>query len=685
MAGFVITVATSLAQGNSPAMANSTATQSLAGSNETDSEVIRLPINIDLFKELEAGHIATAAFNPEQDHDRISIIFSEISLPPGAYLQIIPSGNEYPITYNYPEFYDPKGSTNFESDPVSAEGVSVRLVYPDGHKIAAGGKANIIGYRLTKNSTADGAPNTARRRTTRAIIGGSQMKHATCYQEINPNFYRRSLSVAKINNETESGSGWNITGADPYVMTNHHVAGGIGPKRHSLIYNYESPTCDPASAAKNTLAIKTEAVVASGGGDNENDWSVYKADELAWQEAGIIPFFGSLWMDTARSTPPQLNNLPLFIPQHAAAAVKRMTHLNDDGTPCGVTKMYTSGNGKIAVVQYNCDTYAGSSGSPVLSQQSYGVIAEHYAGLDANYGVGINRIYSSIASIIPDANRPDKAVVGKGKVLVSNVAVVPHIPAEVSLGLRQALDLKALDDTRLTNYGKYYLFKAKGRGADGRIKTLNARLSLQPGNNSSAAQRLSISFLPEDNPGITSDVFSGWMAFYLNDYNGGENLANLIVPFTWEKYDPFISPFPPGTEVPEYTVTAGQPAVTGQIRLSAGNFGFTTLRTGQGPMSLIAGTTGFSTLSVQVKDESGQTRIMKLRGQRKIPCSRTLRQMNDYAGCVSGDKLASLVVSYKDEDNPDLPKGRRYQGVLPVQAQRDTSSMPLLINIDVKT
>lgn len=687
MASLIVIAGAWLAQSTAPVMANNTSiiSQSSASPDETVNKIAYLPKNIDLFKELESSRSATVTFNPEQDYDHISILFSEIALPENAYLQIIPSSTDGPITYNYPEFYNRKGSKDFESDPVSAKGVSVRLVYPEKYKSLKNGKVNIIGYRLTKDSSENWARNTTRSRVSRAVIDLNQMKEAICYQELNPNFYQRSLAVAKINNGSANGSGWNIAGVGPYVMTNHHVAGGVGPKKHSLIYNFQSPTCDPVADSVNRLTIKTEAVVASGGENGFNDWSIYKVDELAWREAGIVPFFGNLWMDTIPSTSSQLVNLPLFIPQHPRGREKKITHLHDDGAPCSVTGAFSNNQGQIAGVKYNCDTAPGSSGSPVLSQKSYGVIAEHSSGGTSNHGVSIKRIYDRIASLTPDANKPDKAVVGKGKIIVSNATVVSHMSAEVPLDLHQSVDLKALDDTRLINYGNYYLFKARGRGSDGKVKSLNARLSIQQSaKGSAAAQKLVISFLQDDNIGMLPELASGWMAFYLNDYNGGTNLANLIVPFTWEGYDPFMSPFPAHTKVEEYTVTARQPAISHQIQLNAGDFGFTTLRTGQGPMSLAAGTTGFSAISVQVKDEVGQIQIMKLRGQRKVTCSRDLREMNDYTGCASGDRRANLVVSYLHDDNPDLPKGHRYQGILPVQAQRDVSSVPLLVNIDVE-
>lgn len=683
MTGLLAVAVTWAIQSVNPAIAssNSTTSQSFTFPNQVDNQIVRLPQDIDLFKKLGTNHSATVTFNPEQDYEKISILFSKISLPAGAYLQIIPSRTEKPITYNYPEFYNRTGNGSFESDPVPAGGVTVRLVYPKGHKAPFNGKADIIGYRLIKDP-ARAAQTNMRTGTVGSIIGQNQMKQAVCYQEINPSFYQRSLAVATANGG--DGTGWNIAGDGPYMMTNHHVAGDVGPKRHSLTYNYESPTCNPAADSQNSLTIKTESVIASGGGGNENDWSIYKVDELAWQEAGIVPLFGNLWMDTSHSTSSQLNKLPLFLPQHPWGAVKRITHLHDDGNSCAVTKVNTDNQGQPLSLAYNCDTDGGSSGSPVLSQQSYGVIAEHYAGATSyNIGIDISHIYRSIAPTFPDANRQDKSILGKGKVLVFNSTIVPYMPAEISLNLQQSLDLKALDDSRLVNYGTYYLFKAKGRGSDGEIKTVNARLS--PSNDKSAGvQKITISVLSEDNPGLTPELLSGWMAFYVNDYNGGGNLANLVVPFTFDEYDPFVSPFSPDTQVPAYTVTAEQQATSDQIQPVASNFGFTAVRTGQGPMTLVTNSTGYSALKVQVKDENGRVDIIKLRGQRKTTCSPNLRQMNDYTGCGSSPKPATLIVTYQNDDNPDLPKGHRYQGIFPVQTQRDTVSEPMLINIDVK-
>lgn len=140
-------------------------------------------------------------------------------------------------------------------------------------------------------------------------IINNTIKQAVCYEGINDVFYKKSLSVMKANGT----SGWNIAGG-PYVVTNHHVAGGVGSKRHTLVYNYESPTCQPVENANNTLRIQTNGVIASGEKGGDQDWYLYEVDEITWEEAGISPIFGALTIETQNNN--QLIGMPVFIAQH---------------------------------------------------------------------------------------------------------------------------------------------------------------------------------------------------------------------------------------------------------------------------------------------------------------------------------------------------------------------------------
>lgn len=621
-----------------------------------------LPAPISLLDRMAENHSALADITAEKNTRSLTVVFGEIKLSPGSWLQVFSEDNRQSYIYNDADFYSEQGVTGFESDTLLGGKVTVRVVYPDGKPAAEDG-VQILGYRAQGMAKA------------RVIIGSSQIKQAACYK-LNEEIYGHSRAVVKAN----GASGWNIAGG-PWVMTNHHVAGDIGEKKHSLIYHYRSSDCDSENAdVDNFLTIKSQRVVASGQGPGapapgNHDWSLYQADELAWQEAGIVPFFGALWLDT-ESEPGQLSGHPLYVPQHPGGRPRQISSLADNGQACGVI------SASADKVKYNCDTYGGSSGSPVLSQRSNGVLALHYGG-SSNHNTGVNSrvVYNGIKHLLPAANLPVSASQGKGKVKVVPVSFAPGLPATVDSGVTDAVDIAALDASRMKRDGNDYLFTAKGRSAAGKVSDITVRLHPLAGPDGTLSGKLNLSASSRDNPGMDDGLLTGWMAFSLNRQADGRNVKNLILPFSSEYYDPFSSPFSPDAQVMKMRLTESQPALSEPVKHTT-NIGFLAVRSGQGPMTLLSGGTGYSPLTVQVKNEAGQLQVVKLRGQRKTRCSPALRPMNSMTGCGVGAAPASLQLSYVAEDNADLPGGH-YQGMVPVIASRDAFTQPLLVEVDL--
>jgi len=583
--------------------------------------------------------------------NEMSVMFDVIKLPKKSFIHIFSEDLSESYYYTDSDFYTDNGCTDFECIPMSSEKFFIRVVYHDSVQ-------GLIKYSSLRHYQPD---------NMRSVINNT-FKMAVCYKEINDLFYQKSLSVMKAN----SGSGWNITGG-PYVVTNHHVAGAVGSKQHALTYNYESPTCSPENPAENSLILRTKGVVATGGGSGQpgGDWSLYEVDKLTWEEAGVVPIFGALSVEIKENN--ELKGMPVVMPQHPWGKVKRIASVDGDGEPCVVTSATND------VIKYNCDSDGGSSGSPVLSQETGGVIAEHYAGGGSfNVGVNIKKVYDGIKHLLPSSNDPKEAVIGLGKALTRSVEITPvtknviNIPTEETFVLKSTLKDSA---GRFYKNGNDYIFIAKFNTPDGETDSIVFKMRVEHSN-----IHILKAYLP--NQARLNDysvLFSGWMSFHVNSEKDGSNLFNLIIPFAYEDYDPFTVPFEPTQTV---TVTTDSPAITSAITHDS-NIGFVAVRTGQGPLALNSQTsTGYTVLTVQVKDEIGNIDIVYLRGQRKTRCAPNLRPMDDYTGCGSSAVPAQLIVSYHGEDNVDLPGGH-WLGLLPVMATRNNFNEPILVNVDI--
>ncbi|MDR6352589.1 carbohydrate-binding protein [Pantoea sp. SORGH_AS_0659] len=616
-------------------------------------------VPVELFELLGADNVANYTVENPHPERPLAISFSRVHLPEGAYLQLISANaeGEQSHYYNQPVFYQNDGG-QFVTDHVHGTTAVIRLVVPAGFT-SGEYRAEIDGFSQPSVTS------------QRAIIGGNQLVRAECLKESEPEIYAHSLATNQIKN----GSGWNLTGG-PYVVTNHHIAGGVGPASYPVKYNFLSPGCSGSATPTDVLLLRTSRVIASGGGGAENDWSVLQMDELAYDEAAIPELFGTLSFDTT-FTPTQLVNHSAYISGHPQLRPREISYLNDDGKKCRVLRTVSEGKS----VRHNCDTEGGNSGSPLISQITHGVIAEHSAGATTeNHAAGASQIYNKIESLIPQANNLAASVTGVGNVVVREASLGPWLPAVVTVPAKKGSLLSAIKTGRLKHENGYDLFQANVRDTSGKIQTLKTRLT--PQNNADDSQSSwKIEVRPEDNPNISSSLFTGWMALAAGNADAQTASLNMVVPFSWSNYDPFTSPFQSGANVKNYTLRENAPVITEFFQHNS-NIGFVAIHSGQGPMSLITNSTGYTPLQVQVKDEKNRIRILKLRGTRKTVCQPNLRQMNDYTGCGT-PKPASLEVTYHAEDNSTLAGGH-YTGILPVKATRDAYNQPILINIDIR-
>ena len=621
--------------------------------------ITRKNVNIDLLALSKGKNQFTWQIN-QPDSVNLTVVLNDVILPTGSWLEII--NKNHRGIYNDKSLYD---------------GSKPQIVHT-----AEGGDTLFI--RLVKNAEHNDGHVVIREynylpgNRFRAIIGSNQMKYASCYEKTNPTVFRKSHAVVKTN----GASGWNVVGGN-YVLTNKHVAGEVGNKIHNLYYNYQSPTCDKETPASNILNIKTEKVILAGGSGSE-DYAVYKVDNLAYEEAGIKQIFGTLAINSEISKHDLDNGVSVYIPQHPWGAYKRISSLRDDGGACR-----TLPGGKDNIVQYDCDTDGGSSGSAVLSEADNRVVALHFAG-STNHNLGVlgQHVYSRIKSLLPDSNNSQLAVSGEGQLMVSEKNTYPYMPTQRTvLNYQHPVAITSLYDNRLSHYSGYSIFKAKKRVAGGEVVDINVRFTLETpcgetnlaGDHCDKQGERYLHMILDKNDDIRSG--SGWITLRVNNEHE-QRLHNLVIPFDYDDYDPFSSPFSDNEQVENYTLTSDKVLSTNPIQHHS-NFGFIAVHPGQGPQSLTTSDTGYSTLNVQVQDENHKVHLVKLRGYRKTSCTPPLRPISSTVGCGSGARPASLELSFEKEDNELLPSGN-YTGLLPLLAKRDTFEKNILVHLSLK-
>ncbi|ARU95851.1 trypsin-like serine peptidase [Tatumella citrea] len=621
-------------------------------------------VNINLINQSPKRNIKTWHLQIN-DASRISLVLNKVQLPPGSWLEVSDENGEQRTIYNNKIFYDGT-QPQLITTPVNGTHLVIRLTLPK--TSSATGNVIIDHYSYVPVDK------------TRKIIGTNQMKLSGCYKTINPTFYAKSLAVFVANG---GGTGWNVAGG-PYAITNHHVAGDARPASLAMKYNYQYPGCQSTDPMEDTLTIRSESIPVAGTGGSD-DWAVMKADPLAYQEAGIRQIFGTLVINSD-SEKNSLIGTPLYVPQHPWASQKRITSLDDNNAPCAIIS-----GGDSKSVHHDCDTDGGSSGSPLLSQLDNRVVGLHRAGGNGyNAAVLGPYVYQQIKQLIPDANQAAAATEGEGKLMVREINQAPYLPTDpFDLQVNGPVKITALYAGRLQDQDDYTLFSAQVRTTDGNIVPAKIRLQeITPcgtGNLSTAeqcttsgARSLKTEILASDNPDLT--ISTGWMTLQISDSTTNQRLHNLVMPLSFSSYDPFTSPFADDSGVKNYILTEKSVLTTDKITM-ASNFGFVAVNDGQGPLTTMSGGTGYSKVKVPVKDEQGNVSVIHLRANRKTSCSPALRPMNSTTGC--GDvKPAALVMSYLPEDNPQLAAGH-YQGIFPVEAQRDDLQQPVLIHIDI--
>lgn len=623
-------------------------------------------INVNLAEKLGVDGNATVTIT-KAGASELLIHFSDVSLQPGAYLRVSSPDGQQTEIINHNALYDGSG-TNFDSI-IRGNTALVQLVYPDRFNRNASNDRAIISHFSYPAAGGDDV-------NSKSIIGTNQVIDPMCYEQSKPALYRGSLAAMRFG----GASGWNLAGG-PYVMTNHHVVDHAPNSSFWVQYNYKNNACN-SNAISHVLNIRTERLVQAGNNNVNNDYALYAVNANDYQEAGIRQIFGNLWFNTASSLPV---GTPVYVAQQIWGKAQKIADRHDDGNACTLV----SGTGG-QYVRYNCDTAGGSSGSPVIVQADNTVAGLHVGGATtSNLGVSAPQLYNVIKAAVPGPTADYPVTAGEGKISVTSRNVNPYIPAE-SAHLTGWGDVKlsSFYAGRLEHFGTYSKFAARLRATGVGVQEVNVRMQVrtpcgltdlnaaQPCSISAGDRFLEMNILPEDNATLAASAYSGFLALRVTNLQD-ELIRNLVIPFSFNNYDPFVSPFTPGASVRTFNMTT-QHLETPRMSHHS-NFGFVAVNQGQGPLDITTSATSGSTrIQVPLKNARGEVKLVNLDVLRKTDC--TSGEMNTFAGC-GNVATANLDLRFWYGNNPGLPSGR-YTGILPLKQKRDGFEQAIMINID---
>ncbi|MBL4940695.1 MAG: pre-peptidase C-terminal domain-containing protein [Colwellia sp.] len=361
----------------------------------------------------------------------IKLHFKHFELPEGAYLEVSNSnGSE---VYRYGQLvadrdgytFDVKagddGINQFSAMSISGEQVHLKLVAADGSELTQGYHVEIDALYQdfgTKGITLLNLNNDSKI-MNQCSLGTDLREDIACYEnkgfdaEVDrsrPTAYLRTFDP--VNNPRGWGhcTAWRVGSGNLMMTNNHCISSQEDVNLTEITFNYQNNTCnidndtdlDYTGAVDLSTGIKITAdrLLKT---DRALDYALFSISDSQMQK---ISQFGFYELDT---------NIPdkgqrIYIPQHPAGSPKKLA-IESRATSSGYCEVVYSemnqGSNPLdggAEVGYKCDTYGGSSGSPVLSAQSNKVMAIHFGGgcrtasnFNVNRGKRMSEIWPTIA------------------------------------------------------------------------------------------------------------------------------------------------------------------------------------------------------------------------------------------------------------------------------------------------
>ncbi len=227
-------------------------------------------------------------------------------------------------------------------------------------------------------------------RQPESLCGADDSQDAVCYRTQDPVAYQHSLPVARLLiNGTTLCTAWRVTTDNRMLTNNHCIATQSDVRNAEVWFNYQCSVCggksiEPVTKVPGGELLRTDPTL---------DYALFTVANFA-----AVQRFGYLTLD------PRLPRAgeEVYIPQHPQGEPTKLS-VSSDSDPaavCRIDMAEIDGYAARSDTAYRCDTEPGSSGSPVISRQTNGVIAIHHLGGCPNSGVRMDLIYGQIRTLL---------------------------------------------------------------------------------------------------------------------------------------------------------------------------------------------------------------------------------------------------------------------------------------------
>jgi hypothetical protein len=359
-------------------------------------------------------HVPEASF--------VKLHFSKFELPHGVIIEVSnPGGTEvyrYSNSWKDALTFDPlleDGVTSFSAMSISGDTALIRvlgrhgLVRPGEHGVEIDYLMEGLPERAVvglDDLSGTGSQTQAAEETDgpaiESVCGGDDRRDVPCFDGSNPAEVDRSRPVVKLLIDGATlCTGWRVGSGNRLLTNRHCLPNQATTSATEVWFNYQRIECGMPGVAPGLVKVPADSLLASS---VALDYALFTVSEF-----DSISGFGHLGLDIDDG----FVGDQIYIPQHGTGAPKQLSlesDMNGSGW-CEIDAVNLDGYATGTDVGYFCDTTSGSSGSPVLAEDSGRAVALHHLGGCFNQGVSISLIWPEIAEffgfVVPVGDNED--------------------------------------------------------------------------------------------------------------------------------------------------------------------------------------------------------------------------------------------------------------------------------------